>query len=197
MNYKNIVNQIMSLKWANLSEQELHVLVVFAGYCAREFAESLRIALELYPESEGLKKMALEELNTTNLQFEDYKGPGDHADFLWHFIRKYNLVDGCGDAVTFGEQYLARVRALPREVRAMSIFSREAELPGMFVRTLEAKNWSAVGLPSFRYYLERHIALDSADDGHAALVSDFKLDDRLSDFYQARLDAYQCLPNLF
>jgi hypothetical protein len=197
MMHKQIVRAIAGLTWENLSTTELQELMVLSAYAAREFAESLRIALEIYPKSIEFQEMALGEINTENLKFGGYKKSGDHADFLWHFINKHRLADLYPDAQRAGERYLAQVQGLPKEVRAMSVVSRERELPGIFRRVLEAKDWSAQGLDAFRYYLAEHIHLDSMEGGHGDLLAGFGVTEEVGAFYQIRMDMYRCIPNLF
>lgn len=194
--YKQKVEEIRSLQWEVLSSQELQTLMILSAYAAREFAESLRIAIKLHPRSKKLGEMAKGELETSNLQFGGYTSTGDHADFLWHSIRTHQLEIPL-QVYQAGETYLERVRALPPHVRASSIFSREIELPKIFERVLSAKDWNAKGLDSFRYYLEKHIELDSEKGGHADLVHHLKIDERVIDFYSARLELYRCIPALF
>ena len=82
MGYKRIVERIKKLKWEKLTANDLQQLMVLSTFSAIEFAESLRVALHVYPENEELKKMAEGELFTTNLNFGGYNLRGDHADFL-------------------------------------------------------------------------------------------------------------------
>ncbi len=198
MNYKNIVNQIRSLSWQKLSENELVALMVLSYFAAREFGDSLRRALTLYPTSHGLLEMAEEELETNNLKFADYDKVGDHADFLWHFVEGFGLLSKVSRGVLeAGLKYQEAIRKLSPEVRAMSIVSRESELPGIFEQVLKAENWQSPALVAFRYYLTTHIELDSMEGGHADMLSDFPVDDRLTDFYSARLEMYRSIPTLF
>jgi hypothetical protein len=195
--YKNIVGQIRDLPWPKLSSRGLEISMVLGAFAALEFAGSSRIALVLYPDSPAFQELAAGELDTDNLVFGGYNQRGDHAAFLWHFIRKHKLVEIYPEAVAAGEQYLADIRTLSREVRAMSIVSREHELPGIFNRILQATDWSTPALQAFRYYLERHIELDSGEGGHADLLSGFEVTDAVADFYEFRLKMYRCIPTLF
>lgn len=197
MNYKQLVNDIKNLKWRNLSADELEELMILSAYAAIEFAESLRITLELYPESCGLKEMASGELNTNNLLFNDYNRTGNHADFLFHFIDKNSLIANRPEIRDAGNKYRYEVRKLKPEIRAMSIVSREHELPGIFREILKARNWSTPSLAAFRYYLEQHIYLDSKEGGHADLLSGYQVTDEVASFYRVRLEMYLCIPSLF
>lgn len=197
MVYKQIVRVIAGLKWENLSTTELQELMVLSAYAAREFAESLRIALNLYPKSSNFQEMARGEINTDNLVFDDYNQMGDHADFLWHFIDKYGCINLYPEVQKAGEIYISQVRALSSEVRAMSVVSRERELPGIFRRVLEAKDWSTPSLGAFQYYLTEHIRLDSMEGGHGDLLAGFGVREDVGLFYKIRLDMYRSIPNLF
>jgi hypothetical protein len=198
MKYTKIVNQIKGLHWELLDKGDIVRLMILSHYAAEEFAESLRIALRLHPGNLGLREMAVGELRTTNLRFGTYCAKGDHSDFLRHFIVAHDLLTWTGEATKqAGREYRAKVSELPREVRAMSVVSRERELPGIFGRILEAKDWSGGVLPAFRYYIEEHIRLDSMEGGHADLLSDFVVTDEVTQFYEARLDLYRCIPALF
>lgn len=194
--YKDIIKTIRDLRWTSLSEHDLRSVMILSGCTAKEFAKSFEIALRLYPSSINIRKVAAEELQTQNLQFEDYSGLGDHADFLWHFIRKIH--DVCPyNVVEAGVQYCMTVDNLPAQIRAMSIFSRERELPRIFAQIIKDDNLSAAGLTAYRYYLERHIFLDSRKGGHADMLARFKVDESVAAFWEARLDMYRCIPMLF
>ena len=78
----------------------------------------------------------------------------------------------------------------------MSIFSREEELSGIFKKVLQAKDWSAPGLSAFKFFLERHIALDSEEGGHHDLTKKFPINNQASRFYQYRLKLYEGIPKL-
>lgn len=195
---KDIIKTIRNMRWASLSEQNLQSVMILSGFAAKEFAESLRIALRLYPDSANLKRVAAEELQTSNLQFEDYQGSGDHADFLWHFIGREDLTYVCPrEVMEAGARYLAAVWMLSPEARAMSIFSRERELHGIFSQVLLAKDWSARGLPAYQHYLTQHVWLDSRKGGHADMLARFKVDESVAAFWKARIDMYRCIPMLF
>jgi len=195
--YKQTVREMLDLSWDKLNPEELQQLMVLSGYAAREFAESLRIAVRRYPHNPKLRQMASEELKTKNLSFGDYDRRGDHAEFIWFFINENYLGQKFTEANKSGEDYLANIRNLNGQIRSMSIFSREHELPGIFAKILKAKNCKLPGLPEFNYYLRRHIELDSQEGGHSDLVKDFPLDDRLNGFYRARLELYKPIKNLW
>jgi hypothetical protein len=94
------------------------------------------------------------------------------------------------------EKYLAACRALDPETRAMTVFSREEELAGIFARFLDAEDWSGEGVYAFKHYLSTHIVLDSSEGGHHDMISDFPVDDSVLPFYEARLETFRLLPTL-
>lgn len=194
-NYKDVAKQIRELNWKSLNEKDLQKLMVLSTYAALEFADSLRLTLRTHPRDMQIKKMSKEELDTDNLHFEDYNGPGDHYNFLAHFITKHNLLTKRLKEV--GLSYSDEIYRLPSEVKVMSIASREKELPGIFTQILKAPKWNAPGLPAYRYYLERHLELDGGENGHASMLKDITIDDRVEDFYKIRLDMYRIIPKLF
>jgi len=152
--------------------------------------------LREYPDNVNLMEMARGELETTNLRFADYRQAGDHADFLAYFLAN-NRISGDALLHRHAQEYLHACRALSAPVRAMSVFSREEELSGIFREILLAPDWSAPGLEAFRFYLAQHILFDSTDGGHHDLTKVFEVDDRLVPFYIARLNTYRSIPKLF
>jgi hypothetical protein len=192
MECKKIVREIENLPWNKFSPTE----IIYVSYCtAVEFAESLRKALVVYPDNKNLIEMASGELDTRNLSYKDYNNRGDHWEFLEHFCRKQengiipsvSLVDAC-------KYYHSIVNSFNNNERAMTIFSREQELPSIFNKILVAHDWEKLNLGFYKYYLERHIELDSKDGGHGDLTKDFFLDDKKLDaFYKSRLELYKSL----
>ena len=195
MRYKNLVQAIRELPWHLYDPKSI---IYLSWATAVEFAKSLRCALEVYPQNQNLHEMALGELKTTNLSYDGYNQIGDHSEFLAHFVDKNTKMKEINDKVFFARKtYWEAVEALGgNKVRAMTIFSREQELPDIFKSILKSHDWDALGLGFFKYYLERHIELDSEDGGHADLTKEFELDEEvLEKFYQIRLDLYKALEN--
>lgn len=196
LGYKGVVDRIRNLRWENLDAANLQRLMYLSYVSAREFAAALRMALELYPDNMSLREMAEGELETSNLSYEGYKARGDHADFLDHFIEK-ECIQADVALERSANEYLEACNSLANNVRAMTIFSREKELPGIFKRILEAPNWAGPGLTAFRYYLDMHIKIDTQEGGHGDLTADFPIDERVKPFYEARLRMYRVIPRLF
>ena len=137
--YKSVIKEILGLDWESLDGEELQKLMILSAFSALEFADTLRLTVNLNPKNSSLRKMANEELNTDNLFFKDYKKRGDHSQFLWHSIDEYGLIKKFPDIKEAGEEYMKKVKSLSPEIRVMSIVSRENELPGIFTRVLTAK----------------------------------------------------------
>jgi len=191
MSYTDIVEKIRRLPWGELSPLHLQKLMIFSAYTAREFAESLRISLQLYPCNQSIQSVAHGELCTNNLSYGSYRQTGDHADFLWHFLNEYQIPEKYPESCAVGEQYIDDVHKLSDTIRAMSIFSRETELVHIFRLILTANDWVADGLSEYRHYLTRHIELDSAPQGHGEQLANFEITEDVALFYEIRLEAYK------
>lgn len=196
--YKSVVRRIRLLNWENLNGEELQMVMYLSWVAAVEFAEALRLAQALYPEHHGLQQMAHGELKTKNLQLDDFTAAGDHHEFLRHFLLKHGIIEMLEPRLgPHAAVYLDACRALRPEIRAMTVFSREEELSGIFVGMLDAKDWSAPGLDAFNHYLSRHIAFDSSQGGHHDLISNFEVDENVLPFYEARLETFRLVSSLW
>ncbi len=212
MEYQKTVDKLLAIEWGKLTtESELTSLMYISLVSAIEFAKSLRIALVLHNNNPRLIQMAAEELETDNLTFGDYNQKGDHYQFLFYFLKKaghlkaYYATDVCEDdyvknipkrVVLHAGVYQERIDSMYHRDRTMSIFSREKELPKIFSNMLnKIELFKEKNLPehllAFKYYLERHIVLDSAPGGHSDLVNEFEITDRVNIFYERRLDLYK------
>ncbi len=116
---------------------------------ALKFAEALRVAQRLHGDHEGLRDIIAGELQTTNLSYDDYRRAGDHREFLAHFGKHGEIEWLKAELSEPSALYLATCRALDDKTRAMSIFQPRGRAP-----------------PDYRYYLERHIELDTREGGH-------------------------------
>ncbi|KND46826.1 MAG: hypothetical protein AB199_00095 [Parcubacteria bacterium C7867-004] len=159
-----------------------------------EFASSLRLAGDVYPDDPLLQEMSEGELKTDNIVFESYHQIGDHWEFLDHFIQKLNIQPSL-EAVSLAiRDYTDSVEEFPSLERAMTVFSREEELTLIFRRIVKAHDWDALGYGFYRYYLESHILFDSGNGGHHHLTKHFPLHPAvLERFYTIRLALYQAL----
>ncbi|MDH6576654.1 hypothetical protein [Kitasatospora sp. MAP5-34] len=197
--YKTYVENILALPFENLTSHELQQVWYLSWVAAVEFGEALRLSQKMYPDHAGLQEMILGELDTTNLALEDFQEPKDHHEFLSHFLIKHGVMEKM--EAELGEHaatYLAACRALDPHTRAMTVFSREEELAGIFARFLDSaeENWEAPGLYAFKHYLTTHIVLDSSEGGHHELTNDFPIDDAVSPFYEARFESFRLVPSL-
>ena len=194
--YKEIVSQIQKLPWSQFDSKEIIFLSLSS---AVEFAQSLRCALNVYSENVNLQQMAYGELDTDNLSYDDYSRKGDHWRFLDHFCQDqksgiYTSVHWRQKIAKACTKYHKTLEGMTDFERAMTIFSREHELPNVFEEILKSHKWKTRGFGFYEYYLERHIELDSEEGGHANLVADFETNDEvLLRFYKARLELYQSL----
>ena len=144
--YKSWVKKIVDLPFQDLSSRELVQMCYLSWVAAVEFAEALRVAERVHGDHAGLQDMIAGELQTSNLAFGDYRRAGDHHEFLAHFLGKDGqLAELEAELGSYAAEYLGQCRALDDETRAMSVFSREEELPGIFTRFLQApkENWQA------------------------------------------------------
>jgi hypothetical protein len=197
--YKTWVNKILELPFENLSSHELQQVWYLSWVAAVEFGEALRIAQDIYPDHAGLQEMIMGELETTNLALHDFQEARDHHEFLAHFLKKHGVMEPMeAELGELAADYLAKCRALDPKIRAMTVFSREEELSGIFARFLdsEEKNWDAPGLYAFKHYLTTHIVLDSSEGGHHELTNDFPIDDSVEPFYNARFHSFRLVPSL-
>ncbi|MGK4581606.1 DUF3050 domain-containing protein [Kitasatospora sp. HPMI-4] len=197
--YKTFVDRILGLPFENLSTHELKQVWYLSWVAAVEFGEALRLSDKLHPDHPGLQEMILGELETTNLALDDFQDAKDHHEFLAHFLRKHGVMEEMeAELGEYAEKYLAACRALDPHTRAMTVFSREEELSGIFARFLDspAENWEHDGLYAFKHYLTTHIVLDSSEGGHHDLTSDFVIDDSVSPFFEARFETFRLVPSL-
>lgn len=190
--YKAVVQELRAFPWGRLGPYDI-VRLSFGN--AEEFASSLAVTVALYRSDSDVLEMAAGELDTDNLQYEDYDRKGNHSAFLEHFLAKYRI-DRNPIVAQALRRYNEFMSSLTSEQIAMTIFSRESELSKIFERILEAHDWKMLGLDWFAYYLRRHIELDSAEGGHADLTKKYPLDDQvLLKYWTARLELYRTVFN--
>jgi hypothetical protein len=192
MNYRGAIARIQNLDWKSFNPGSIIFVSLFT---AEEFADSLRVTLSIFPGVSTLAEMAEGELQTDNLRYSGYERIGDHADFLRHFHNGSEAEYRVAEAY---KNYRNVVEAFRANERAMTIISREQELPGIFEEILSAHDWNALGLGFYQYYLSRHIQIDSQESGHRDLTTQFSRDqgfelspEVLDDFWSARLNLYQ------
>ncbi len=191
MSHKEIVQKIADLDWAKAAPEDIILLSLCT---AKEFASSLKLGVELYPNDERLKEMASGELNTDNMPFEDYVRTGDHWEFLEHFVAKHQIKPSRPDLLPAMQEYVRAVEAFSDADRAMTVFSREEELTFIFRNIVSAHDWEQYGFGFYEYYLKQHIYFDSGEHGHAWLTEHFPMHGpTLEKFYTIRLNLYASL----
>lgn len=86
-----------------------------------------------------------------------------------HYATALNSVDaGSAEARFVRETLDTALNAPAHSVAAAFLHGRESVIPQMFQRLLDDWGITANQAPTFRYYLERHIEVDSEDHGPAA-----------------------------
>lgn len=86
-----------------------------------------------------------------------------------HYATALQRVNADPAASLFVTQTLATALHAPaHSVAASFLHGRESVIPAMFQTLLDEWDISAVQAPTFRYYLQRHIEVDSEDHGPAA-----------------------------
>jgi hypothetical protein len=184
--YEDTVKTIENLSWDSFDPNSLMVVSAFS---ALEFASTLRAGIRAEP---ALSAIAEGELATDNLVWEDYQKHGDHADFLWHFIRKHNLISKTNPKVIeAGARYLASIASLDTNTRVMSIVSREKELAGIFEKIIPVLDENNPVLAAFKYYLVRHTELDQGEGGHSSVLAHLPVTEKVDSFWKIRLEFYK------
>lgn len=131
---------------------------------------------------------------------------GASTDQIEHFVRlqkdgmPYSAAlrsVGTGQAAAeFVSQTLATALHAPaHRVAAAFMHGRESVIPQMFQRILDAWGITTDQAPTFRYYLQRHIDVDSEDHGPAAEALLTRLvngdEQRQAEVYEAAISAVQ------
>lgn len=174
LSYEKIIDQICNMPWATISKKELMNVAHIYYYFSIQFRESLEIACQLHPHDENLKALYREECHTDNLS--PWPGIAEVGEKLNHdeFIRRLLSLppgDRAGHLQCAGISYLEAVRRVDKATRAKGIASYEdGGLSRVFLAILRAPCWDGAALQAFRFFLEQHVAFDSAiDQGHGAL----------------------------
>ena len=191
MNYRDIIKSYSSLPWKESIPEDL---ILTSMVNAKEFSESLRITLELYPDEISIHRVATEELKTTNLSFKEFIRHADHSEFLAYFCKKHALTPSSRNIEIALDQYIFTMQSMTPTERAMTIFSREQEAEGIFTEFLNAHDWRAIGYDFYDHFIRKHLAFDAGESGHGELMKHLPRDEKvLKHFYGARLELYKVI----
>jgi len=185
---KYYVQKMLQIDWSKTSDNNKLFL---SAITALEFAQSQRLANMVHPNNKGVQAMSAEELMTDNLRFGSYTETGDHVDFLLSELSSKEIIFSIEKTLLVaGLKYLSAVGKFTPAERAMTVFSRERELPNIFKNLLLFPMGDKYNF--YKYYLKQHILLDSQDGGHADMISDMELDEEvLKRYYEIRFRFYQ------
>jgi len=184
--YERVVDDISSLNWTELGEEDL-ISVAWAYYFfSVQFRECLESACTLYPGDERLQELDRGERNTGNLSpWPDVAAPGErmnHDEFMRRTLELTAIPESYRrDLALIGQLYLSRVRGMDPEIKAMALASYEdGGLEKVFRAILTAPKWSDPLLGAFKHFLSEHIRFDSdPGQGHGALCRHITPDDRI------------------
>lgn len=193
-NYKESIQKIHDLDWSKAQPARI---IKQALFFAKEFPGTARECGKTYSGIPEFESFIAGELDTDNLQFADYNQKADHYLFLDHFYHgKHDrgiypeisighdvCIDAMGrDKLSFKKEEIACKQYLHfienmygtnayDDIMMATLVSREVSLKGIFQKILKAHDWDELGYGYYKYFLERHIELDSADGGHEELTS--------------------------
>src|SRR5262249_40139427 len=154
------IAQICALEWRRLSAGDLVDVAWAYYYFSIQFRECVEIARALHPDDPQLEELDRGERDTDNLSpWPDVAAPGErmeHDEFMRRTLR-LQAIDAARrrrlEAV--GAGYLATVRAIDHESRALSLASYEnGGLAAVFGAILAAKSWDNPLLQAFRHFLQ-------------------------------------------
>jgi len=189
MNYKESIQKIHDLDWSKANPARIIRIAIFF---AKEFSDTARACKKLYARVSEFEDFISGELDTNNLQYAQYGITADHHEFLSTFFwNRYNILNETGmkrgsavyDCLTednrliyireeiVRNKYEVYVGNLCDDEKMATLVSREVKLKGIFQKILNAFDWEMEGYGYYKYFLERHIELDSADGGHEELTS--------------------------
>ena len=202
--YEKIIRDICSLKWSQLTQDELVNAAWAYYYFSIQFRENLEIARSLYSDDHMLRQLEQEECNTSNLSpwpgIADADEKMNHDEFMRRILQLSPLVDDRRVALEeIGQEYLNTARSLGPTARALSIASYEdGGLERVFKAILQSQQWNSSLLQAFRHFLTQHIMFDSdPEQGHGALSRHLKPDDRILPLWVAFKELFvKAVPSL-
>ena len=193
--YKRVINDICSLKWSDITSDDMMSAAWGYYYFSIQFRENLEIARKLFPDDNKLLRLEQEECNTSNLSpWPNVAAPGEkmnHDEFMRRALELSPVsIEQSLRLQAIGAAYLARVRAVDPTSCALSIASYEdGGLETVFKAMLAFRHWDNDSLRAFGHFLSEHVRFDSdPEQGHGALSRHMAPDDRVLCLWQAFRD---------
>src|SRR5580704_10717893 len=155
--YERVVDDISSLNWTELGEEDLIGVAWVYYFFSVQFRECLESACTLYPSDERLRELDRGERNTDNLSpWPAVAAPGErmnHDEFMRRTLELTAIpVSRRRDLTLIGQLYLSRVRGMGPEIKAMALASYEdGGLEKVFRAILTAPKWGDPLLSAFRH----------------------------------------------
>jgi hypothetical protein len=184
--YLHVIDDVCSLRWECLTQEELCAVAWAYYFFSVQFRENLRTACDLFPQDERLILLRAGECDTDNLS--PYPGIAalgermNHDEFMRRLIMQATLPEDTIVRLKMaGALYLDDLRQATPLAKAQSIASYEdGGLERVFTAILSAPDWRHPALQAFRHFLIEHIKFDSdPDGGHGALSRHLVPDDRI------------------
>jgi hypothetical protein len=190
--YERVIDEICGLNWPSLTRDDLIGVAWVYYYFSVQFREGLEIARTLYPEDDRLRQLDLGERDTDNLSpWPGVAAAGEqmnHDEFMRRSLELTKISESRLKAIKArGQSYLASVRAMDRNIRALALASYEdGGLERVFRAILRAEDWNDPLLQAFKHFLTEHIRFDSDPElGHGALCRHLTPDDRVYSLWAA------------
>ena len=197
---QDVIVDICNLNWRALSTDDLISVAWAYHYFSIQFRENLEIACALYPQDLSLGQLDRGERHTGNLS--PWPGIAEADEKMHHdeFMRRALALTAIDESrrrrlEDAGRSYLAKMRAIDRRSRALSIASYEnGGLVAVFRAILTAPSWDDPVVRAFRHFLTEHIRFDTDPvGGHGTLCRHLTPDDQVlrlwSAFYQLLVEA--------
>lgn len=186
LTYEQVVDEICSLNWASLTQEELINIAWAYYYFSIQFRESLEIARKLYPEDDRLRQLDSGERDTDNLSpWLGVAAIGErmnHDEFMRRTLGLTAISASRRRSLTvIGQSYLNKIRSMDAISRALALATYEdGGLESVFRAILSARHWNDPLLQAFKHFLTEHIRFDSdPEHGHGALCRHLAPDARV------------------
>ena len=190
--FKRVIGEICDLNWSGLDEAGVIDAAWAYYFFSVQFQENMEVARALYPNDEKLIDLEREESQTDNLSpWPDVAKPGEkmnHCEFMRRVLALAPIsAEKRQRFETAGARYLAMVRTMDPQIRALSIASYEdGGLERVFGAVLKSPPAENPVVAGFRYFLFAHIQFDSdPNGGHGAMTRHLKPDDRVLPLWSA------------